>query len=103
MTELDDLPFYDYDPDPREQATAASKARIKEGFTELIAAMEGRLQADREAERQRRRQRTIRFAAEIGRRDGHFIPEGCSIPVSPELAEKLGTKPPQSGFPPAPT
>lgn len=49
MTRLNDLPFYDRDPSPKEQATPASRARVKEGFDMLIEELEWASERERNA------------------------------------------------------
>lgn len=100
---FDDLPFYDFDPDAREQATEASRARVRDGFRNLIEALEAPALAAREARQRRWQEVDRRFNQQIGQRDGHFTPEDCSIPVSPTLMKWLGTKRMQRSSSQAPT
>jgi hypothetical protein len=94
MSYFDDLPFYDHDPDAQEQATEASKARVALGFTELLKALQQPLNEAAEADAKRKKQANAEINRKIGIRDGHFVPPGCSIPISPTLAGMLEKRTP---------
>lgn len=89
MNDFDNLPFYDSDPDAKESATEASRDRVRVGFRKLMDALQGPSLAAREASDKKWREKMARMNEAVGERDGHFVPEGGSIKVSPMLAERL--------------
>lgn len=96
MTKLSDLPFYDRDPvvedhDPAtgEVVTEAVRSRVAQGLKELANRLQRPLTEAAELEHQRHLEELRRANAKIGERDGHIVPDGCSIPVSPSLIKSL--------------
>lgn len=89
MTRLDDLPFYDRDPDAKEQATEASKARVRGGLKKLVEALQRPLNDAAEIEAKRLHEQSVELNRRLAERDGFTTSPGCSIPVSPTLQKML--------------